>query len=91
MFQANHPVTTNTTPNTISGLRFTLGGAGALLQWIAVAGVNSYTVQYTTNLAAPIIWQSLGTTTSNYMLDPAAASSGAPFRVYRVASATGSK
>ena len=91
MFQANHPVTTNTTPPTISGFRFTLGNAGALLQWTALTGVNSYTVQYATNLAPPITWQSLGTTTSNFMLDPAAASSGAPFRYYRVVGATGSK
>jgi hypothetical protein len=93
MFEAYHPVTTvtNTASTNIVGFTLTLGNATALLQWTPLTGASSYTVQYATNLAGAINWQSLGSTTSNFMLDPAAATSAAPVRYYRVIGTVGSK
>jgi hypothetical protein len=91
MFEAYHPAATNSTPTTISGFKITPGSTAFLLQWTPIAGVSSYTVNYTTNLAGTITWQSLGSTASNFMLDPAAAKPGAPARYYRVVGALGPK
>jgi hypothetical protein len=92
MFLAYHPgASTNTTPTTISGFTLTLGSTAALLQWTPMTGVSSYTVEYATSLAGTINWQSLGSTTSNFILDPAAATRAAPVRYYRVVGVLGSK
>ncbi len=88
MFAINHPVAMNTNPpgNAILGFTFTPGspGSGALLQWIALAGVTSYRVDYAASLAGTNNWQPLGTTTSNFILDPAAGTAAIPARFYRV-------
>jgi hypothetical protein len=92
MFQAYHPVAvTNQATNSISGFTFTRGSTGALLQWTPVTGVGSYTVEYAANLAGTITWQSLGSTSSNFILDPEATTSAAPVRFYRVVGIVGSK
>ena len=94
MFFAYHPETAITNPpppTTIGGFAITLDGSGAFLQWTALAAVSSYTVEYATNLAGTINWQSLGSTTSNFMLDSAAATPAAPVRFYRVVGLVGSK
>ncbi|MGA2656557.1 MAG: hypothetical protein ABSH34_03460 [Verrucomicrobiota bacterium] len=94
MFAAYHPVTTTTpTTNAISGFKMTLGGTGAFLYWKVLTGVSSYTVEYTTNLAGTITWQPLGSVTppSNFMMDPTAATPGAPVRYYRVVGTLGPK
>jgi len=91
MFEAYHPTTlTNTMPN-IQGFKMTLGKTAALLQWTALTGASSYTVQYTTNLVNTTNWQTLKTTTSNYALDPAAVTPAAPLRFYRVVGVVGPK
>ena len=71
----------------------TLGGTGAFLYWKVLTGVSSYTVEYTTNLAGTITWQPLGSVTppSNFMMDPTAATPGAPVRYYRVVGTLGPK
>jgi hypothetical protein len=91
MFESNHATSTTNPPPGISGLTITLGGAAALLQWTAQTGVSSYSVEYTTNLAGTITWQSLGPTASNFMLDSTAATPGAPVRYYRVVGTVGPK
>ncbi len=91
MFQAYHPVITTNPPNTISGFKITPGSTAFLLQWTALSGVSSYNVEYATNLTGTINWQSLGSTTSNFMLDPAAATPAAPVRYYRVVGTAGPK
>lgn len=84
MFQANHTGSTTNPPPAIHGFKITLGGTAALLQWTAQTGISSYRVDYTTNLAGTINWQVLGSTSSNFLLDPAAATPAAPARYYRV-------
>ena len=88
MFEANHPavVSTNTPGSGISGFTFTPGspGSGALLQWTTQTNVISYQVEYATSLGGTNNWQPLGTTTSNFILDPAANTPAAPVRFYRV-------
>lgn len=84
MFEANHPTATTNPPTTIKGFKMTLGASAALLQWTTLAGVKSYTVEYSTNIASTTNWQTLATTTSNYALDPAAVTPAAPIRFYRV-------
>jgi hypothetical protein len=92
MFEFYHPeTTTNPTSNTISGFKLTLGNGAALLQWAAVTGASSYTVQYATNLTGTINWQSLASTASNFILDPAANTPAAPVRYYRVVAVIGNK
>jgi hypothetical protein len=92
MFATNHPLPGTNPPSTISGFKITLGSTAALLGWTALTGVSSYTVEYTTNLAGTITWQSLGSpTASNFMMDPAAATPGAPPRYYRVVGTVGPK
>ena len=69
-----------------------LVSTGAILQWTPLTGVSSYTVEYATNLAGTITWQSLGSTIFRTLsLDPAAATPGAPVRYYRVVGMVGSK
>jgi hypothetical protein len=82
MFALNHPTSGTNSPITIKGFKITVGSSAALLQWTAMSGVSSYRVEYTTNMTANVTWQSLGTTTSNFMLDSAAPA--APRRYYRV-------
>jgi hypothetical protein len=88
MFALNHPVVMSTNPpgNAILGFKFTLGspGSGGLLQWTPLSGVTSYRVDYAVGSAGTNNWQPLGTTTSNYILDPAAGTPAAPVRFYRV-------
>jgi hypothetical protein len=92
MFQAYHPTnSTNPPATTISGFKLTPGSTAYLLQWTPLTGVSSYTVQYATNLVGTVNWQSLGSTTSNFVLDPAAAKPGASVRYYRVVGVLGSK
>jgi hypothetical protein len=88
MFALNHPTGGGggTTP-TIKGFKITMGSSSALLQWTLLSGVTSYRVDYATNFGGTPNWQSLGTTTSNFMLD-----SGAPaaaHRFYRVVGTLG--
>jgi hypothetical protein len=83
MFALYHPAVTNPPP-TITGFKITMGQSAALLQWTKVTGVTSYRVDYATTLGAAPNWQPLGTTTSNFMLDPAAVSPASPYRFYRV-------
>jgi hypothetical protein len=92
MFVAYHP-TTNSTPTatSISGFKITLLSGAAFLQWTSLAGVSSYTVEYATSLNGTINWQSLGSTASNFMLDPAATTPSAPVRYYRVLGVVGVK
>ena len=83
MFQANHTGSTTNAPPAIQGFKITLGKTAALLQWTLQTGISSYRVDYTTNLAGTINWQVLGSTSSNFVLDPAATPT-APARYYRV-------
>jgi hypothetical protein len=67
----------------IEGLKLTLGPSGGLLQWTALASVNSYQVEYTTTVGSG--WQPLGNaTTGNFVIDPAAGKPATPIRFYRV-------
>jgi hypothetical protein len=84
MFQASHTGSVTNPPPAIHGFKITLGKTAALLQWTAQTGISSYRVDYTTNLAGKINWQALGSTSSNFVLDPAAATPAAPVRYYRV-------
>ena len=91
MFQASHTGSVTNPPPAIHGFKITLGKTAALLQWTAQTGISSYRVDYTTNLADTINWQVLGSTSSNFMLDPAAATAAAPVRYYRVVGNPSSK
>ncbi len=93
MFATNHPAPGTNPPPTISGFNLMFVNSVAILQWSPLTGASSYTVEYTTNLAGTITWQSLGSTTppGNVMADPAAATPGAPARFYRVVGIVGSK
>ncbi len=84
MFETNHPDNDGSgTGGGIQGLKLTLGPNGALLQWTALASATSYRVEYSTNPAAG--WLPVGnTTTSNYLIDPAAGKPATPVRFYRV-------
>jgi hypothetical protein len=85
MFETSHTTTTGTNPpTTIKGLKITPGKTAALLQWTALTGISSYRVEYATRLGATANWQTLGSTTSNFMLDTAIATPTAPARFYRV-------
>jgi hypothetical protein len=84
MFELYHPSTGTNPPPVITGFKITMGASAALLQWTRVTGVTSYRVDYATSLAPTANWQPLGTTTSNFVLDPAAVTPAAPRRYYRV-------
>ncbi len=85
MFETNHGDTgTNQPSGGIQGFKITLGKTGALLQWTTLASVNSYRVDYTTNLTNPMNWQPIQTNTANYYVDAAPAGTNAPVRYYRV-------
>lgn len=83
MFELYHPAVTNPPP-VLSGFKITMGTSAALLQWNRLAGVSSYRVDYATTLAPVPNWQPVGTTTSNFLLDPAAVSPTNPRRYYRL-------
>jgi hypothetical protein len=87
MFALNHPTGGGGTTPTIKGFKITMGPSSALLQWTLLSGVVSYRVDYATNLGGTPNWQSLGTTTSNFMLDSAAPA--AQRRFYRVVGTLG--
>jgi hypothetical protein len=91
MFQAHHTGSVTNPLPIIHGFKITLGKTAALLQWTAQTGISSYRVDYTTNLAGTINWQVLGSTSSNFVLDPAAATPAAPVRYYRVVGTPSSK
>ena len=84
MFELSHPTTGTNPPPVITGFKITMGSSAALLQWTRLTGVSSYRVDYATSLGSTPNWQPLGTTTSNFMLDPAAVTPAAPRRYYRV-------
>jgi hypothetical protein len=69
MFALNHPTGGGGTGPTIKGLKVTLSPTAVLVQWTLLSGVTSYRVEYATNLAGTPNWQSVGTTTSNFILD----------------------
>jgi len=81
MFSLHHPNGGGGTSPTIKGLKITLSPTAVLVQWTLLSGVTSYRVDYATKLGATPNWQSLGTTTSNFILDPTAPSAQ---RFYRV-------
>jgi hypothetical protein len=83
MFELYHPAVTNPPP-VITGFKITMGPSAALLQWTRLTGVSSYRVDYATTLGPVPNWQPLGTTTSNFLLDPAAVSPNNPRRYYRL-------
>jgi hypothetical protein len=83
MFALYHPAVSNPPP-VITGFKITLGSSAALLQWNRLSGVTSYRVDYATTLAPTPNWQPVGTTTSNFLLDPAAVSPANPRRYYRL-------
>jgi hypothetical protein len=87
MFALNHPTGGDGTAPTIKGLKVTLGPSSVLVQWTLLSGVTSYRVDYATNLGPTPNWQPLGTTTSNFMLDPGAPT--AQRRFYRVVGTLG--
>jgi len=88
MFALNHPTSGGGGgAPTIKGFKITLSSTAALLQWTALAGVTSYRVDYATNLRGTPNWQSLGTTTSNFILDSTAPTTGSRF--YRVVGTLG--
>lgn len=101
MFQAYHPVTvvTNPPPTGISG--FTVSPSNAalpispsnpvILQWNFYSGASSYTVNYATSLSGTIMWHSLGSTSSNFIMDNTAGGPGAPARFYQIVATLGSK
>jgi hypothetical protein len=67
----------------IKDFRITLGKDQALLQWSRAAGIATYRVDYSTNLAAANGgWRELQTTSANFVID--AGTKDAPVRFYRV-------
>ncbi len=95
MFQAYHPETvtnTNPPPPSIAGLTLSYTpGSPALIQWDFLSGVSSYTVNYATSLSGTPTWHSLGSTSSNFMMDNNAGGPGAPVRFYQIVATLGSK
>ena len=83
MFAMYHPAVSNPPP-VITGFKITMGASAALLQWNRLAGVSSYRADYATTLTPVPNWQPLGTTTSNFILDPAAVNPANPRRYYRL-------
>jgi len=81
MFALNHPTASGGTTPTIKGLKITLNPSQVLVQWTLLSGVTSYRVDYATRLGPTANWQSLGTTTSNFMLDSTAPSGQRYYRV----------
>jgi hypothetical protein len=85
MFETNHPEGGTPPPETIKGLSISLGKTGALLSWTKLAGVNTYRVDYSTDLSKPGNWQPLpAPTTNNFLIDTAANRTNTPTRCYRV-------
>jgi len=84
MFETNHSESGTNAPATINGFKITLGKTAALLQWTAQVGIGSYRVDYATALGNTATWQTLGSTTANFMLDPAAVTPASRARYYRV-------
>ncbi|MBK9139709.1 MAG: hypothetical protein IPM17_13245 [Verrucomicrobia bacterium] len=82
MFETNHGQGGNEEVQ-IKDFRITLGKDSALLQWTKAAGIATYRVDYSTDLAAAGGgWRELQTTTSNFVVDGAVKES--PTRFYRV-------
>jgi hypothetical protein len=81
MFETNHPDGVVEVP-TIKDLRLTLSNQGGLLTWTKASGVSSYRVEYIASAGTP--WQTLQTTTANFVIDAAANQPGTPARLYRV-------
>lgn len=84
MFETNHPDPGGSNPPPgIQGLKVTVGSSGGLVQWTLLASVTRYQVEYSTTPRGP--WTALGgTTTSNFVIDPAAGKPATPIRFYRV-------
>jgi hypothetical protein len=83
MFDTNHQDGSDPgTSGGIQGFKMTLSKSGALLQWTALPSVTSYRVEYKANLSGT--WQTLSTTTGNFVIDPNAGKPGFPVRFYRV-------
>jgi hypothetical protein len=70
----------------ISGLKITLGKDQVLLNWNKLSAATSYKVEYTSTPEKKDSWISLGTATSNFMVDIIPA--GSKTRFYRVMAVT---
>ena len=81
MFETNHPEGVVETPS-IKDLKLTLSDQGALLTWTKASGLTNYRLEYTASAGSA--WQTLKTTTANFVIDEAANKPGTPARMYRV-------
>ena len=68
MFEINHPVT-ELPPETIKGLKISLGKKQVLINWTKSPTLANYTVEVTENPADSTSWKPLASTASNFVLD----------------------
>ncbi len=72
-------------PSPVTDLKITVDSKGrALLKWTVTECTVSYRVEYTENLGAGVLWTSVGSTPSNFLIDPG--NTGTKARYYRVVS-----
>ena len=86
MFQTNRAISQGcTSPGAVNDLRITVDSRGrALLKWTETPCTTQYRVESTNQITENTTWKTLGTTTSNFLIDQE--NTGTQVRYYRVVS-----